>query len=129
MMSGNASANATVHGPFLLPREPTEPDLVAKYFKVLSDPARVRVLELLRERGELSVGQLTAELGLGRTNLSNHLGCLRWCGFVQTRREHRTVYYRVADARVSELLALGRALLEDNAEHVAACRRVEKRGC
>lgn len=125
----NAGADASVHGPFLLPREPTEPDLVAKYFKVLSDPARVRVLELLRERGELSVGQLTAELGLGRTNLSNHLGCLRWCGFVQTRREHRTVYYRVADARVSELLALGRALLEDNAEHVAACRRVEKRRC
>lgn len=107
-----------------MPRSPTEPDLVAKYFKVLSDPARVRVLELLRERGELSVGQLARELGLGRTNLSNHLGCLRWCGFVETRREHRTVFYRVSDPRVSELLALGRELLEDNAEHVAACRRV-----
>jgi len=116
-------------GPFSLPARPTEPDLVAKYFKVLSDPARVRVLELLRERGELSVGQLTEALGLGRTNLSNHLGCLRWCGFVLTRREHRTVYYRVADARVSELLALGRALLEDNAEHVAACRHVDRKGC
>lgn len=121
--------NATIGGPFLLPQRPTEPDLVAKYFKVLSDPARVRVLELLRERGELSVGQLTEALGLGRTNLSNHLGCLRWCGFVLTRREHRSVYYRVADARVSELLALGRALLEDNAEHVAVCRRVDRKGC
>lgn len=54
--------NATIGGPFLLPQQPTEPDLVAKYFKVLSDPARVRVLELLRERGELSVGQLTEGL-------------------------------------------------------------------
>jgi ArsR family transcriptional regulator, cadmium/lead-responsive transcriptional repressor len=115
--------------PFRLPRQPTEPDLVATYFKVLSDPGRVRVLELLRDRGELSVGQLTEALGLGRTNLSNHLACLRWCGFVQTRREHRTVYYRVADARVSELLALGRALLQDNAEHVAACRRVDEGEC
>lgn len=111
-------------GPFLLPQQPTAPDLVAKYFKVLADPARVRVLGLLEERGEMSVGELTDALELGRTNVSNHLACLRWCGFVLTRREHRTVHYRIADPRVSELLALGRALLEDNAEHVAACRRV-----
>jgi len=123
------SAQSVIEGPFLLPDQPTEPDLVAKYFKVLSDPARVRVLELLGERGEMSVGELTAALGLGRTNVSNHLGCLRWCGFVHTRREHRTVHYRVADARVSELLSLGSALLGDNAEHVAACRRVDGKGC
>ena len=123
------SAQSVIEGPFLLPDQPTEPDLVAKYFKVLSDPARVRVLELLGERGEMSVGELTEALGLGRTNVSNHLGCLRWCGFVHTRREHRTVYYRIADARVSELLSLGSALLGDNAEHVAACRRVDGKGC
>ncbi len=122
-------AASVIEGPFLLPRQPTEADLTAKYFKVLSDPARVRVLELLHERGEMSVGELTLELGLGRTNLSNHLACLRWCGFVHTRREHRTVHYRVADQRVSELLALGRALLADNAEHVAVCRRVGRKGC
>jgi len=123
------AAVSVIEGPFLLPQQPTEPDLVAKYFKVLSDPARVRVLELLHEGGEMSVGELTLKLRLGRTNLSNHLACLRWCGFVRTRREHRTVHYRVADPRVSELLALGRALLADNAEHVAACRRVDGKGC
>lgn len=123
------TADSVIEGPFLLPQQPTVPDLIAKYFKVLSDPARVRVLELLHERGEMSVGELTLSLGLGRTNLSNHLACLRWCGFVHTRREHRTVRYRVADPRVSELLALGRALLADNAEHVAACRRVDGKGC
>ena len=123
------SAQSVVEGPFLLPEQPTEPDLVAKYFKVLSDPARVRVLELLGERDEMSVGELTAALGLGRTNVSNHLGCLRWCGFVHTRREHRNVHYRIADARVSELLSLGSALLGDNAEHVAACRRLDGKGC
>jgi DNA-binding transcriptional ArsR family regulator len=119
------SARPVIDAPFLLSERPTESELLAKYFKVLSDPARVRVLELLREREELSVGELTAALGLGRTNLSNHLACLRWCGFVETRREHRTVHYRVADERVDRLLALGRALLEDNAQHVAACRRTE----
>lgn len=122
------SVQTTVEGPFLLPRPPTEPDLIAKYFKVLSDATRVRVLELLHGRGEMSVGELTEALALGRTNVSNHLGCLRWCGFVHTRRNHRTVYYSVADPRVTELLALGRDLLSENAEHVAACRRVDGKG-
>jgi hypothetical protein len=39
------------------------------------------------------------------------------------------VYYRVADERVTELLALGRALLADNAGHVAACRRIDGAPC
>ncbi|MGH2900930.1 MAG: ArsR/SmtB family transcription factor, partial [Solirubrobacteraceae bacterium] len=110
--------------PFVLPAAPTAPDLVAKYFKVLSDPTRVRVLELLRDGRELSVSQLMAALGQAQSKVSNHLACLRWCGFVQTRREHRVVFYRVADGRVLELVALAQALLADNAEHVAACQRV-----
>ena len=118
-------ASVLVDAPFHISSEPTEPELLAKYFKVLAEPARVRVLEALHEHGELSVGELAETLELGRTNVSNHLACLRWCGFVETRREHRTIYYRVADARVTELLVLARALLSDNAEHVAACRRVE----
>ena len=115
--------------PFVLPRAPTEPDLLAKYFKVLSDPTRVRILELLREQNEMSVGGLVAALQQSQPKVSNHLACLRWCGFVQTRREHPSVLYRVADERVLEVLALGRALLADNAEHVEACRRVGGRSC
>jgi DNA-binding transcriptional ArsR family regulator len=115
--------------PFLLPEQPTEPVLVAKYFGVLSDVTRVRILELLRERDELSVGAIVATLGLPQPKVSHHLACLRWCGFVATRREHRAVYYRVADDRVGRLLELGRALLADNAEHVAACRRPDAEGC
>lgn len=119
----------TLDGPFLLPAQPTEPDLVAKYFKVLSDPTRVRIVELLSSGRELSVSELMAELGQSQSKVSNHLACLRWCGFVHTRREHRVVHYRVADDRVLEVLALGRALLADNAEHVAACGRVGGEGC
>jgi DNA-binding transcriptional ArsR family regulator len=118
-------SQARAFGPFLLPEQPTEPDLVAKYFGVLSDVTRVRILELLQEHDELSVGAMVDALELPQPKVSHHLACLRWCGFVVTRREHRTIYYRVADGRVSELLGLGRALLADNAEHVAACRRVE----
>ena len=115
--------------PFVLPDPPAEPDLVAKYFRGLGDSTRVRILELLQEHGELPVGELVQRLGQSQPKVSNHLACLRWCGFVETRREHPSVYYRIADDRVGELLALGRALLADNAEHVAACRRIDSKRC
>jgi ArsR family transcriptional regulator, cadmium/lead-responsive transcriptional repressor len=115
--------------PFLLPEAPGQPDLVAKYFRVLSDPTRVRVLELLDERRELSVGELVERLGQSQPTVSNHLACLRWCGFVERERRHPNVFYRVADQRVLDVLRLGRALLADNAEHVASCRRIDSGGC
>src|SRR5918997_3665527 len=113
--------------PFALSDRPTEPELVGKYFRALGDPTRLRILELLGEHGELSVSELVDRLAQSQPKVSNHLACLRWCGFVHTRRDHPTVHYRVADERVSQLLALGHALLADNAEHVAACRRID--GC
>jgi ArsR family transcriptional regulator, cadmium/lead-responsive transcriptional repressor len=108
--------------PFRLPLAPARSDLVAKYFRGLGDPTRLRILEELRETGELSVGELVERLGVPQPKVSNHLACLRWCGFVATRREHRTVHYRLADERVAAIIELGRALLHANEDHVAACR-------
>jgi ArsR family transcriptional regulator, cadmium/lead-responsive transcriptional repressor len=80
---------------------------------------------LLRTEGELSVGELVTRLGEPQPKVSNHLACLRWCGFVEGRREHRTVLNRIADPRVNEMLDLAHALLADNAEHVAACCQID----
>jgi DNA-binding transcriptional ArsR family regulator len=118
----------TLVAPFRLPPAPVEADLLAKYFRVLGDRTRLRVLELVAER-ERSVGELVELLGEPQSKVSNHLACLRWCGFVTTRREHRTIHYRLADERVSAVVELGRGLLHDNAEHVAACGRVDGQGC
>ena len=119
---------AMISAPFRLPAEPVEGDLLAKYFRVLGDRTRLRILDLVREQ-ERSVGELAQFLREPQPKVSNHLACLRWCGFVATRREHRTIYYRLADERVEGVIALGRALLHDNAEHVAACRRVDGDSC
>jgi DNA-binding transcriptional ArsR family regulator len=110
--------------PFRLPDAPDEQDLLAKYFRALGDPTRLRVLELLGD-SERSVGELVAALGLPQPKVSNHLACLRWCGFVTTRREHRRIHYRLADKRVHEIVTLERALLAENADHVAACTRID----
>ena len=113
--------------PFRLPATPARTDLIAKYFRALGDPTRLRVLELVKDQ-ERSVSELVELLGLAQPKVSKHLACLRSCGFVSTRREHRVVYYRLADERVTAVLELGRALLADNAEHVAACGRIDGPG-
>ena len=115
----------TESGALRLPEAPAEADLLAKYFRGLGDPTRLRILELLSE-GEVSVGELVARLELAQPKVSNHLACLRWCGFVAWRRERRTILYRLADERVPELITLARGLLRDNAQHVAACRRIDR---
>lgn len=114
--------------PFRLPSAPAPVDLVAKYFRALGDPTRLRILEELLTDEELSVGELVGRVGAPQPTVSNHLACLRWCGFVESRREHRTIYYRVADERLGEIIALGRALLADNADHVGACTGISG-GC
>ena len=117
--------SALENSPFELPDQPLETELVAKYFRGLGEPTRLRILELLLAEGELSVGALVKRLGEPQPKVSNHLACLRWCGFVTTRREHRTVHYRVSDKRVEAIVALARELLADNEEHVAACCRID----
>jgi DNA-binding transcriptional ArsR family regulator len=98
---------------------------VAQYFRGFGDPLRVRILELLRAEGELSVGELVERLGQPQPKVSNHLACLRWCGFVEAERRHRSVLNRIADDRVVQMLDLAQALLADNADHVAACCRID----
>ena len=85
-------------------------EVKANLFRVLGHPARVRALELLRD-GERSVGALQAELGLDSGGTSQHLAALRRIGLVESRREGTSVYYRVDDDRVFELLESGRAII------------------
>ncbi len=91
--------------------------LKAEFFRTLGHPARVRLLQTLRE-GEQSVGALQAALDLDSGGTSQHLAALRKQGLVTSRREGTSVYYRVKDPRVLELLELAKAILtaglEDN---------------
>lgn len=113
--------------PFTLSEDPSETELVAKYFRALGDPTRLRILELLAE-AELSVGEIVDRLDLPQPKVSNHLACLRWCGFVASRREHRVVHYRLADERVVRAIELARSLLADSSDRIAACDRIDG-GC
>lgn len=82
----------------------------ATLFRTLGHPARVRILELLRD-GEHSVGALQEALGLDSGGTSQHLAALRRIGVVESRKEGTSVFYRAADPRVFGLLDVGRALI------------------
>lgn len=109
----------TKTAPFRLSNEPSTMQLLAKYFRVLGDSTRLHILELVVE--ERSVSELVRLLSLSQSKVSNHLACLSWCGFVVSRREHRTIYYRLADERISHIVSVGRTLLASNATHVSNC--------
>lgn len=100
-------------------------EVKANLFRVLGHPARVRILELLRD-GERSVGALQAELGLDSGGTSQHLAALRRIGLVESRRDGTSVYYRVDDQRVFELLSVGRAIITRQlAEQQSLLRELE----
>jgi len=82
----------------------------AEFFKTLSHPARIRVLEVLRD-GEKTVGQLVPEVGIEASHLSQQLAVLRRAGLVQTRKEGASVIYSVADPAVFELLEVAKRIL------------------
>jgi DNA-binding transcriptional ArsR family regulator len=100
-------------------------EVKANLFRVLGHPARVRILELLRE-GERSVGALQAELALDSGGTSQHLSALRRIGLVESRREGTSVFYRVDDDHVFALLEAGRAIITRQlAEQQAILRELE----
>jgi len=82
----------------------------ADFFKTLAHPARIRVLELLRD-GERSVGELIPEVGLEASHLSQQLGILRRANILKARKDGSTVLYSVTDNRIFELLEVAKAIL------------------
>ncbi|MGH3434275.1 MAG: ArsR/SmtB family transcription factor [Thermocrispum sp.] len=107
----------------LLPAEVGGVQLVAKFFRTLGDPVRLRLLQFLLH-DEHTVTECVAHIGLSQGRVSTHLGCLADCGYVQVRREGRFAHYRVADPRVAELVTLARSLAADNTDALAACLRI-----
>ncbi len=76
--------------------------LIADRFKALGEPARLRILNALRE-GERTVTSLVDETHLGQTNVSKHLHALYSVGLVARRRAGPFVYYAIADERLFRL--------------------------
>ncbi|SNQ47478.1 putative transcriptional regulator [Frankia canadensis] len=93
-------------------------EVLARFGHALSDPTRARLLLVLRA-GAAYPSELAEVLGVGRTNLSNHLACLRGCGLVVATPEGRRQRYELADDKLRHALGdLLDVVLAVDPEHV-----------
>ncbi len=74
--------------------------------KALASKPRLLVLCYLSQAGEMSAGDLTEQVGISQSALSQHLAKLREEGVVTTRKEAQTVFYRVSDPKAEQVLGL-----------------------
>ncbi|MBI2851703.1 MAG: winged helix-turn-helix transcriptional regulator [Chloroflexi bacterium] len=98
--------------------------LAANFFRALGDLSRLRILYTLLD-GDKNVGELVQLVGSSQGRVSNHLACLKQCGFVDTRSYSKYVYYRLVDGQVRQLLKVSQQMIAGNAKLIWACTRVD----
>jgi len=99
-------------------------ELLTRFFRALGDPSRIKILLSLLE-GEKNVGELMEVVGSSQGTISNHLACLKHCGFANARQHGKFVYYSIADKEVRGILQLAEKMIAKNAEHIITCTRVD----
>ncbi len=85
-------------------------EVKAEFFKTLGHPARIRILEVLRD-GERPVNELIPEVGIGPSHLSQQLAVLRRANLVRSRKEGSSVLYSVTEPRLFQLLEVAKVIL------------------
>jgi DNA-binding transcriptional ArsR family regulator len=90
-------------GAVALPDEMVE--AVARRFRLLGEPARLRLLQLL-EPGEHTVNELAEKLQGNQANISRHLTAMHEAGLLKRRPDGTSVYYSIADPIVFQLCDL-----------------------
>ncbi len=85
------------------PLTPDAAELIARRFRALSDPTRLRILDLLRRQDEASVGEIAAALGGSQQNVSKHLAALHTENFVARRKRGTSSMYRIGDPGVHQI--------------------------
>lgn len=97
---------------------------MAQRLRVLGQPVRVRLVDLLDRHGEMAVGALADALGENLHNVSQHLAVLRAAGIVQRRSQGREVWYRLAGGDVLGIYERVAATLLEEADRLG--RAVER---
>lgn len=92
-------------------------------FRALGDETRVAILDALRARGSLAVGDICSAVDRELTLISHHLACLRNCGLVTAERKGKNVIYSLnGHERVEKLLSLAHQHVTEFHRQVLECR-------
>lgn len=95
---------------------------VARYFALLSEPTRLRILHTIC-RSEHSVSEIVAATGATQTNVSRHLSMMHQAGVVARRREGNIVFYKVLDPELTEICRAVSVRIASRIESVEPLRR------
>jgi ArsR family transcriptional regulator len=99
---------------FDLTPDDTDIEATQTVFKALSNEHRIRILEALRD-GELCACEIQVVLDAPQSTVASHLGELKDAGLVNTRRQGKWTYYRIADTAALQLLDIANALADETA--------------
>ncbi len=103
----------------------TDPQLYKLHASIchtLANPKRLEVIDQLRQE-EMSVTELAEVLGIGQSNLSQHLAIMRQKGIVTTRREGLNVFYKLSNPKIIQACDLMRQVLLEHLETAAELAR------
>jgi len=98
----------------------------ALFFQALANPTRMRILNLLREKGSMNVTRICSELGLEQTHVSHNLRCLGFCGLVTVSREGKSRIYSINEQTVLPLLKIVDEHLKKYATSLLTCDALER---
>src|SRR6266508_143452 len=103
---------------------PVVPDSVleetARRFTLLGDPTRLRIVSVLHECGECSVGEVAAAAGVSVGNASQHLGRLLLGGIVGRQRVGKSVRYRIVEDSIEQLCSIVCTSVQERARVLGA---------
>ena len=87
----------------LVPNDPDALRVAAECLKTLAHPVRIRMVQLLLH-ARYTVGELAEECGVPENVASEHLRLMQRCGFFDSAREGRRVYYQVAEPHLARFM-------------------------
>ncbi len=81
----------------------------------------MQILQFLHD-GPKTAGEIVRHLGRPQASVAAHVACLRFCGYVEARRDGRNVWYELIDPELRQLPTLGERHLQRNAARIRACQ-------
>lgn len=98
----------------------------ALLFQAFTNPSRMRILQVLRDRENMNVTQISGKTGLEQTTVSHNLRCLAFCGLVTAEREGKSRVYSLNKATVIPLLEIARVHVKKYASNLLSCDTLER---
>lgn len=98
-------------------RDMTQLELIADFFTIFTNPKRIQILQLLREK-ELTVSEIASRTSLPQPTVSQHLKILRDKRIITSKRRGNKCYYTVEDERIYQVCDIIKGIITKRIEEI-----------